>query len=279
MHAIHDSALVLVGHGSSVNETSSKSLDALVARLRQRDCFGQVRAVFYKEGPSLKTAFRGLAQRRVFVVPFFVSAGYFSEEVVPRELGFRVTTGQPVVRVRACEGQRRFYCHPVGTHDLMTHVILSRSRSVVEDHPFPSMPPEREITLFIAGHGTERNPDSRRSVERQADLIRKRGLYAAVQAVFLEEHPQIADCPRIARTRYLVVVPFFLSDGLHVCEDIPVLLGEPERVVQQRLSRRQPTWRNPTEHHGKLIWYSGAVGTDPVMVEVILERVKEAAGW
>ena len=39
------------------------------------------------------------------------------------------------------------------------------------------------------------------------------------------EEPQIADCWRIAKTRNLVLVPYFISDGLHVSEDIPVLLG------------------------------------------------------
>ena len=76
----------------------------------------------------------------------------------------------------------------------------------------------------------------------------------------------------------LVVVPFFLSDGLHVAEDIPVMLGEPERVVRQRLARGLPTWRNPTERGGKLVWYTASVGTAPVLAEVILERVAEAAG-
>ena len=74
----------------------------------------------------------------------------------------------------------------------------------------------------------------------------------------------------------MVIVPFFLSDGLHTMEDIPVLLGEPERIVKQRLAAGQLTWRNPTERNGKLVWYSPAVGTAPRIVEVILARVRES---
>jgi sirohydrochlorin ferrochelatase len=48
-------------------------------------------------------------------------------------------------------------------------------------------------------------------------------------------------------------------------------------MVKERLSQGQPTWRNPNEKQGKLIWYSNAVGTDPGIAEVILERVREAA--
>lgn len=94
----------------------------------------------------------------------------------------------------------------------------------------------------------------------------------------MEEAPRIGECYALAQTRNLVVVPFFISDGLHVQEDIPVLLGEPKRVVEQRLAAGQSTWRNPTERHGKRVWYAKAVGTEPHIAEVILERVREMAG-
>ncbi|MBT6788475.1 MAG: hypothetical protein HOA45_02320 [Verrucomicrobia bacterium] len=54
-------------------------------------------------------------------------------------------------------------------------------------------------------------------------------------------------------------------------------LGEPEKRVQQRLAKGQPTWVNPTERHGKRVWYSASIGTEPFIAEVILERVREAA--
>jgi sirohydrochlorin cobaltochelatase len=47
--------------------------------------------------------------------------------------------------------------------------------------------------------------------------------------------------------------------------------------VKERLAAGQPAWRNPTERNGRLIWYSSAVGTEPLLAEVILERVREAA--
>jgi hypothetical protein len=46
--------------------------------------------------------------------------------------------------------------------------------------------------------------------------------------------------------------------------------------VEARLAAGQPTWRNPTEKNGKLVWYSPAAGSAPEMAEVILERVREA---
>jgi len=108
-------------------------------------------------------------------------------------------------------------------------------------------------------------------------LIRAQNLYADVRAVFMEEEPRIAGCQASAHTRNVVLVPFFISDGLHVMEDIPVLLGEPERIVKERLAAAQPTWRNPSEKQGKLTWYSAAVGSEPLLAELVLERVREAA--
>ena len=61
-----------------------------------------------------------------------------------------------------------------------------------------------------------------------------------------------------------------------MAEDIPVLLGEPERIVKERLAAGQPAWRNPTGRDGKLVWHSPSVGSEPLLADVILERVKES---
>jgi sirohydrochlorin cobaltochelatase len=57
-----------------------------------------------------------------------------------------------------------------------------------------------------------------------------------------------------------------------------VLLGEAKQTVGRRLAAGQPAWRNPTEQNGRLVWYSPAVGTEPRIADVIMERVREAAG-
>ena len=158
----------------------------------------------------------------------------------------------------------------------MTEVLLARARDIAAKFPFPRAPKPEETTLLIAGHGTEQNENSRKSIERQAELIRNQNIYAAVHAMFLEEEPRIRDWHQLVVTRNVIVVPFFISDGLHTREDIPVLLGEAQRLVRQRLDNGQPTWRNPTEKKEKLVWYSASVGVEPWLAEVILDRVREA---
>jgi sirohydrochlorin cobaltochelatase len=267
-----DAALVVLGHGSTKNEDSSAPVYQHAAELRRRKIFGDVREAFWKQEPQIQNVLADLSEARVFIAPLFISEGYFSSEVIPRELGFLPEHSKVETRHSTL-----FFCQPVGTHDRMTSVLLSRAREVADKFPFPRAPKSQDTTLFIAGHGTEQNENSRKAIDRQVDIIRATNEYADVHAVFMEEDPRIATCYELAKTRNMIVVPFFISDGMHAREDIPVLLGEPERTVKERLANQQPTWRNPTERNDKLVWYAAAVGTEPHIADIILERVREMA--
>ena len=271
-----DAALVLVGHGSTLNPDSSAPTYQHADELRRRGIFAQVLECFWKLEPAICGVLRGVFAPRVFVVPLFISEGYFTEEVIPRELGLRTNDQTDFARVQQRGNQTVYYCGPVGTHDSMTRVLLARARDIVKKHPSPRVPGAGETALFIAGHGTGNNENSRKAIERQVELIRAQNLYAEVHATFMEEDPRIGDCYRIARAKRIVMVPFFISDGLHSYEDIPVMLGEPREVVRARLNSGQPTWCNPTERNGKLVWYTSAIGAEPHIADVILERVREA---
>ena len=66
----------------------------------------------------------------------------------------------------------------------------------------------------------------------------------------MEEAPLISDWARLTTTPNVVVVPFFISDGLHSYQDIPVLLGiepGPTAAAGQRAIFR----RNPHQLHGR----------------------------
>lgn len=276
---LSDAALVLVGHGSTLNAESSAPTYQHADELRRRKLFAQVLECFWKQEPSICAVLRGVFAPRVFVVPLFISEGYFTEEVIPRELGLRTNEQKDFPRVQKRGNQMLHYCGPVGTHDSMTDVLLARARDIVERFPSTAAPVPKETALFIAGHGTGSNENSRKAIERQVELIRAKDLYAEVYAVFMEEEPRIGDCYRLARSKNIVMVPFFISDGLHSYEDIPVMLGEPEEAVQSRFKRGEPTWLNPTEKNGKLVWYAPSIGNEPHIADVVLERVREAQAW
>src|SRR4051812_6896042 len=268
-----DATLVLIGHGSTLNADSSAPTHQHAEELKRRGIFGQVLTAFWKEEPAICAVLRAAYKPRVFCVPLFISEGYFTEEVIPRELGFA-----PGTRVREESGRQIIYTAPIGTHDSMTAALLGRAREIVAKHPFPRAPKPSETALFIAGHGTGNNENSRKAIERQVELIRAQHLYAEVHPAFMEEEPRITEIYSVATAPNVVMTPFFISDGLHSFEDIPMMLGEPETVVRDRLKQGQPTWRNPTEKQGKRVWYSASIGNEPHIADVIMERVKQAAG-
>ena len=268
-------ALVLIAHGSTVNAQSSAPTRRLTDELRARNIFAEVACAFNLEEPKIDDVPKLVSAKRIFIVPVTISEGHFTEQTIPHRLGLAAAGELEYERIQQREGRTLIYCHPIGTHASMTAVLLARARTIVEQHPFPRAPKPAETALFIAGHGTEKNANSRKAIEAQVEAIRARVEYADVQPVFMEEAPFIADCFTATEAPHIVMVPFFIADGLHTVEDIPVLLGEPAARVKKRLTAGHPTWRNPTGRKGKLVWYTEAIGNEPGLVNVILERADE----
>lgn len=271
-------ALVLIAHGSTVNAQSSAPTRRLADELRARNIFAEVACGFNLEQPKIDDVPKLVFAKRIFIIPVTISEGHFTEQTIPHRLGLATAGQTDYERIQQRDGRTIIYCHPIGTHPSMTDVLLARAREVVAKHPFPRAPNPSETALFLAGHGTEKNANSRKVIEAQVETIAVLGEYANVLPVFMEEAPFIADCFTATEAPHIVMVPFFIADGLHTVEDIPVLLGEPEARVKKRLSAGQPTWRNPTERKGKLLWYTEAIGSkgsEAGLAEVILSRVRE----
>lgn len=198
----------------------------------------------------------------IYIVPDFISEGYFTQDVIPRE--FQLTGPTSVVG-----GKTLHYCLPVGIHPHMTDLILRRAREVA-----PDIDPA-QATLIITGHGTGLNQNSTKAIRDQVDLIAASGAgYAAVLDAYMEEQPFIAEWDKLSDTPNVIVVPFFISDGLHSYQDIPVLLGiEPE--VGPAASQREVFRHNPHHLRGKTLYYSSAIGTERLLADVILDQVSD----
>jgi sirohydrochlorin cobaltochelatase len=157
----------------------------------------------------------------------------------------------------------------VGIHPSMTGLLLARAREVA-----PGIDPAA-TTLIITGHGTGLNQNSTKAIRDQVDLIIAANAgYAAVLDAYMEEQPFIAKWDEMAQTPFVIVVPFFISDGLHSYQDIPVLLGiEPE--VGPAASQRDVFRHNPHHLRGKTLFYSPAIGTEPLIADVILDQIHD----
>ncbi len=269
---IDSAALLIVAHGSTVNPDSSAPTLAHAAEIRRRRVFADVECAFWKEEPSLRDAIflfdPGLI-REVYVVPNFISEGYFTQTVVPRELDLdEGTTKRPT-------GQTWKYCEPVGNHPAMTELLLKRAREIA-----PGVDPAG-TSLLIVAHGTDLNEKSAVAAKREAEDIRALGKFAEVLNVYMEEPPLISDWRKLTKTRNVVVVPFFISDGLHSYEDIPRLIGI---VVAADVERGRPgsappatapgqIFRgNPYSVDGRSLFYAPSIGTDPGFADIIIEQ-------
>ncbi len=270
-----DATLILLGHGSTEDPNASAPVYQQAAALRRRKLFMDVREAFWKQSPQIVPVLEGCTALRVFVVPFFISEGYFAAQRIPEELGLVAAQASPFSQPHVRGPQTIYYCRPVGTHAAMVQVILSRAEEVIARYPFPRSPRTEETALIVAGHGTDRHEDSRTAIENQVERIRSLGTYAESHGVFLEEEPGISTCYRLAQAPNLIVVPFFISDGPHVVQDIPLALGETPAAIERRRQNGQATWRNPTEKHGRRVWLAASVGTAPRLADVILDRVVE----
>ncbi len=273
-----DSGLLIAAHGSTVNPDSSAPTLAHAAEIRRRKVFADVGCAFWKEEPSLRDAlflFDPAKIREVYVVPNFISEGYFTQTVVPRELELI----GPITK--RSNGEIWKYCEPVGNHPMMTELLLKRARQVASDAA-----PE-ETSLLIVAHGTDLNENSAVAAKREAEKIRALGKYAAVLNVYMEEPPLVSDWRKLTETPNVIVVPFFISDGLHSYEDIPRLLGIKERRLPSR--RRQPDGRlgsgpslkeifrcNPYSIDRRNLFYAPSIGTDPGVADIIIQQASAA---
>jgi sirohydrochlorin cobaltochelatase len=269
-------ALLLVAHGSTVNPDSSAPTLAHAAEIRRRKIFAEVCCAFWKEEPSLRDAlylFDPESIREVCVVPNFISEGYFTQTVIPRELDLNgATTKRP-------SGQTWKYCQPVGNHSAVTELLLKRAREVA-----PGVDPA-ETSLLIVAHGTDLNENSAVAAKREAEKIRLLGKYAIVLNVYMEEPPLISDWRKLTKTRNVVVVPFFISDGLHSYQDIPRFIGI---VAAAGVDRGQPAsappatvqheifQHNPYPIDGRFLFYAPSIGTDSGFAEIIIEQATKS---
>src|SRR6266436_8626986 len=164
-------ALLIVAHGSTVNPDSSAPTLAHAAEIRRRKIFDDVECVFWKEEPSLRDALLMFEREmipEVYVVPNFISEGYFTQTVIPRELELDGRTTE------RASGQIWKYCGPVGSHPLVTELLVQRAREIA-----PDVDPA-QTSLLIVAHGTDLNENSAVAAKREAEKIRSLNRYAAV---------------------------------------------------------------------------------------------------
>ena len=241
-------ALVIVGHGSHLNEDSSLPVYEHAHHIRETGEFDEVVECFWKEEPSMRHVLDTVESDEVYVVPAFISEGYFTQQVIPRELGLE----GPVTR-RGSKTVR--YAGPLGTFEGMPEVILERTRDLMRGKEVSG-----RTALVLLGHGTDLNKSSGGVIYLNAGRIRERGIYDLVEVGFLDQEPEIEEVVANLEAENVILIPVFIAEGWHTRETIPEDLGLRGEV---------------TVREDKTIFYGAPVGTHPSMASLIVARARE----
>ncbi|MFN8528773.1 MAG: CbiX/SirB N-terminal domain-containing protein [Anaerolineae bacterium] len=83
-------ALILAGHGSHISPNTAGMVWDLVDGLRAADVdftANEITAAFWKEMPSFHQVLNTVTATDITVVPIFTANGYFTQTVIPSEMG------------------------------------------------------------------------------------------------------------------------------------------------------------------------------------------------
>jgi sirohydrochlorin ferrochelatase len=120
-----------------------------------------------------------------------------------------------------------------------------------------------ETALVVIAHGS-REPDANADAVYLAREVEKRGVYAFVEAAYLElAEPTIEQavetCIRRGAKR-IILVPYFLAAGVHVRRDLT--------EITRHLS---------IDHPGSAFGLAEPLGRHPALVDIVIERASGVA--
>jgi sirohydrochlorin cobaltochelatase len=232
--------VILVAHGSARSAASAEPVLALADGLRDRG-FPEVRTAFWKEEPFLHQALELTRCSTVAVLPVFLSEGYFSSTVVPRELGLRYGDNHI--------GERLVHLlPPLGTDAGLAEIVAARAQEGVPPDACAS-----EVLLVVLGHGTQRDPASADAVLDVCARLGREGRFAQVAPAFIDQEPRLENVLKDAREPVILLVPFLVAAGWHGGTTVPRELDPGSHGIR---------------HGRQRIVYTEPVGTHPALVEL-----------
>ena len=238
-------ALILAGHGSHISPETAGIVWEQVDALRKLNVADEVTAAFWKEAPAFHQVIGTLTADDITIVPLFTAQGYFTQTVIPAEMGL---SGSVTER----DGKIIRYAPTLSEHPGLTAIVQQR----VETALAQSGADPAETAVVIIGHGTRRSPESRKATTEQAALVRK--MAAESLAVFLDDAPSIPDLYRLTSAPVIIAVPFFLALGSHTTIDVPGEIGLKAGETVAQINGRQ-------------VYYTLPVGVGGDLEQMILE--------
>ncbi len=241
--------LLLIDRGSKQRE-AEEELEIIINEIKKRSdytyadyCFLEVVPPYIDDGikKALKSDIDSLT-----IVPYFLYPGRKVKAAVTDAMKFQATTNVKFVVTK-----------PMTMHHKLIDLVDNRVTTTLKKHNITL--PKNEVDVLIIGHGSK-DPNARLSIDYVVEGLK--GTYRNIDRCFLEiEEPDIPAGIRSfdqKNPKVLVMVFYFLHEGAHVKTDINLdLLPALEKSnIKQAFQ---------TDH----------IGTDMIMVDLILERARE----
>jgi sirohydrochlorin ferrochelatase len=232
-------ALLIAAHGERRPGASNEGVMRIARAIRERRIVSEVAVGFINGSPTIGDALGGFASRKVIVYPLFASNGYFTRDRLVQLID------------EASGNAREIEILPPLGHDFgLPALVVDHIRRVALESGVTPMC----WTAVLLGHGSRRNPASRKATERIAREIAKYGVCRDVAVAFLEERPHLDETVQ-SIDGPAIVVGLFSGDGLHGARDAPRLIAQ--------LGRGD-------------VFYSGVIGSTPGIEKVVGCSVQSA---
>ncbi|WP_145453919.1 sirohydrochlorin chelatase [Gimesia panareensis] len=125
-----------------------------------------------------------------------------------------------------------------------------------------SMSDARRKAVLLIAHGSRREA-ANQDLVRLAEMLRERSLFPIIEIAYLElAEPTIPEGAQrcvTAGAEEVLMLPYFLSAGVHVQNDLEQYRGEFN-----------------TQHPGTEFKLCAHLGLHPLMLEIVLDRLREA---
>jgi sirohydrochlorin cobaltochelatase len=117
--------------------------------------------------------------------------------------------------------------------------------------------------LVLVGHGSARNPGTRKPICANVRAIKARGGFDEVRCGLWKEDPHISVTLDALTADEIYIVPFFIADGYYT-----------RTVIPEQMNLSGPL----TRRDGKILHYTRSVGGHPRFADLILRHARDA-GW
>lgn len=119
----NDIAIAVIGHGTPRSKQSQDAARQQAAQLRDHFASSEIVSVYLDDEPSIPSIYQTTQSPVIIAVPFFLAPGSHVTQDVPQALGLA-----PNEVTATVQGRRVYYTPPIGTHDVICHIIVELAR-------------------------------------------------------------------------------------------------------------------------------------------------------